>query len=492
MDKKDILKHKLAEIEGKKQTNFSMEAEKEPTNEELVLKPSINLPEDDVKYKRKDIESGYITDKNEIGFYKSIQAYDIIDNKLLGDFNAVGSYVLSKEIIEELENLPKVYTSAYGKSIFCESVKEFPNYGHIQFSVKMISGVPKVGFTTAILELLEPIERINGYIENTNTATISTDVVKEDPTNSLVFEQYKIAQTIDGTAAEIENESGFTNILARHEYISQLQQVWKNRGFILEKELYEARIRELTKHRSARGILEEFNKQVFAIQGIFLNSKDINFYKHLNQLLNGILENQKDEILSDSDLMAKISEMQSKYSNNLLSMLNSTRLLYLSQTQMPYAFQIVAGQQTVESSRSDKPYNLNNPSVNVANESAKKPEIKGKEANDNDALFKSFFNDLKPIKDNNHNFNDYDFSTNTFKNQEQKFVSNFGNTVQKQNKTEEIAKQQGNNQESESDDINNNIKEFMRHHEENLLDNNAINAETPAGKSVIEEEFTQH
>ena len=124
-----------------------------------------------LKYRRQDVEGGYIYDKQDIDYFRTTQRNDVIDNSLLGDFNMVGSYVINNNLITELIKMKKIFTDSYSKAIFCESLKKFDGESY-KFRLNIISNSPSKGKVTASLELLEEISRTNGYYKNTNSVMI--------------------------------------------------------------------------------------------------------------------------------------------------------------------------------------------------------------------------------------------------------------------------------------------------------------------------------
>ena len=133
------------------------------------------------KYVRPDVQGGFLYNKDEIDYYKQAQQVDVIDNLMLGDFNKKGAYVMDKGIIDELVKLTKIYQYSFGSTTFCQSAIDVGGYGYIDFAIKMRSNKAE-GTVSASLQVLETIDRANGYYQNTNSATIALHTFFQEPT----------------------------------------------------------------------------------------------------------------------------------------------------------------------------------------------------------------------------------------------------------------------------------------------------------------------
>ena len=75
------------------------------------------------------------------------------------------SYFLSKPVIEELLKLTKVKKSSFGNSIFC--IGTLIGYGEIVFELSFNTKTNDGKNAKAILYVLEGVDKINGYLQNT-------------------------------------------------------------------------------------------------------------------------------------------------------------------------------------------------------------------------------------------------------------------------------------------------------------------------------------
>lgn len=269
------------------------------------------------KYRRPDIEGGYIYDKNDIEYYKATQRNDVIDNGLLGDYNMVGAYVVNNAIVEELLKIKKVYTDSFGKSIFCESLKLFDGKP-IKFRLNINSGVPTHTKVTASLELMEDIKRVNGFYTNTNIVLLASKVYddKKD-VNKKIFKDFNISQiNRDESGAKVENNFDVRNILLRLDTLKDLKESAVPVNARLEKMLFEKRMKVLLSSPKCAPLIEEFNRQIFHCRDKFLIKSDKNYYRYINQVLDTVLEMRGFE-LTDKDIWKQLKEIGMEYSKTL-------------------------------------------------------------------------------------------------------------------------------------------------------------------------------
>lgn len=290
------------------------------------------MEESTVKYRRQDTEGGFLFNKSDIDYYKATQRNDVIDNSLLGDFNMVGTYVVNNAIVEELLKLRKVYTDSYAKSIFCESIKKF-NGESIKFRLNILPNTPTVGKVTASLELLEEIIRTNGYYKNTNSVLLESKIFTDikDISKKILLAFNIIDNKDDDSGAKRENDYEFQNIIRRKASLLDLRKRGTSINAKSEKELFQKRIALFKTNNKCSAILEEFNRQVFHIKDRFLDPNNQQYYRHLNQILDGVFDMYCYIIVDDKKLMAsyrKINNMYVERQNKADLVLSSEQIRY--------------------------------------------------------------------------------------------------------------------------------------------------------------------
>ena len=284
--------------------------------EEKILVPTQNELEGEnvvVKYLRPDVEGGFLYGLDEVKYFQAVQVSDIVDNCMLGNFNGKGEYIVSPLIIDEIIKLKKVYVSAFDKSIYCETLKEFKGYGNINLRLTIKQNTPKSGTTTAVLELLETVNKVNGYYQNTNHIALLGAQFKGKDDTDKILKFFNIINPADGgdDGALKENDIDVTNIMNRIAYLDLLRQGHRKFMAKYQKDLYSKRINILSKSKIGTEILEDFNKEFFHINNKYTDKNNPEFYKHLNQLLDSIIERNIDFIKEDEKTYEALNKIQS-------------------------------------------------------------------------------------------------------------------------------------------------------------------------------------
>ena len=276
------------------------------------------------RYARADVQGGFIYNKSEIDYFRQTQAVDVMSNLMLGDFNKKGNYVINQGIIDQLVKVKKVYQYSFGSTTFCQSVNDIGGFGKIDFAIKIRNA--QNGVATATLQLLETIDRANGYYQNTNTASIAVYQAKDS--NSFIVDMLKyfnvVSKKDEGFLKKDKNEEDVDLIIARKQYEDLLKKGSAERLDALNKNLYEKRIKALGKSVVGKKILAELNGEMYKINGWFLKEGMPGYYRYLNQILDGLIERRSAEVLQDVALTAtlrKLSETaaieMSKFNNIL-------------------------------------------------------------------------------------------------------------------------------------------------------------------------------
>lgn len=273
------------------------------------------------RYIRKDIEGGYIYNKSEINYFRQVQRIDVANNLMLGDYNQNGAYTLNSDLIDQLVGLTKVYQYSFGTNMFCQSLDDMDKYGKIDFAIKIVKDTPKKGETTAILELLEPIDKANGYYTNTNTAQISVYTAPE--TSSFVVDVLKAFNVISkkDTGLVAKKREDYDLIILRKQYEEMRKNLLEEKVEEIYKTNFNKKLKLLAKSPVGKKILDEFNKQSYKINGWFVKEGMKGYHKTMDELLQSIIEKNKSEVLQDVKLMASLNKCESDCSKLLFETL---------------------------------------------------------------------------------------------------------------------------------------------------------------------------
>ena len=267
------------------------------------------------RYYRADTNGGYLYNKSEIDYFKQTQSIDVMANLMLGDFNSKGSYVLTKGIINQLVKMKKIYQYSFGTTTFCQSASDVNGYGKIDFAVKMRNNAQN-GTVSATLQVLETIDRANGYYQNTNTASIAVYTAPES--NTYIVDMLKyfniVSKKDEGFLKKDKEDEEIDLIIARKNFMEQLK---KSALPIIDeqnKQLYDKRLKLLVKSTIGKKILEEFNKESYKINGWFVKEGMPGYYRYLNQILDGLIELHSAEVLQDVALKAAWNKANENFS----------------------------------------------------------------------------------------------------------------------------------------------------------------------------------
>lgn len=246
-----------------------------------------DLTKENSRYLRKDIDGGILTEKYEIDQYKLQEYVDVVDNLMLGNYNEFGDYEIQKEIISELLNCKKVVTDNYENILFVESVSRINVFGRLNFAIKVIDA-EQVGFKTAILELLEPIYKAKGFIENTQATVLKrVNLPFNDAFKDEVYKQFNIVlRSGDGAEIELENDEDFNETIDRKIRLLYIKKHLENQNDFMI--CYNNNIQELEKTVEGKKVLEEFKKEE-KIAEKYLKVEP-NDYKSKNELLTKNIE----------------------------------------------------------------------------------------------------------------------------------------------------------------------------------------------------------
>jgi len=259
------------------------------------------------EYLRKDIEGGFLTQESDINYFKRTQFIEVMDNKLLGDFNEQGKYVTSAEIIRELIKLKKIKTYSYGNTVFCQSASNVGGFGRIEFAIKLLTNVDEAK-CVAHLELLENISKANGYFSNTNSVLIATFTSNKYATFAKdCFEAFGVYDTSDG--GKIEDDFEPESIIARKRYLQWLKSQLDSLLINSEKDLLDRRLKALRKSNVGEDIYKEFLEELKKLKGVYIKEQSQSYFRYANDVLDRLIQLRSNEISKDSKLLEELNKI---------------------------------------------------------------------------------------------------------------------------------------------------------------------------------------
>ncbi len=258
------------------------------------------------KFIKLDTHDNFVTEKA-----------DVIQNKLLGDYNAKGKYVINKKIVNELVELKKVKLESYNNSIFVNAKTQSGRVIDFQIDLKKNSNS---NLATGVLSTLEPVEKQGGRLTN----IIKTPIAKY--TNELVpdfidrtLKTFNVVINDEGDAKEFkEDETQDAYLLKRNMLLKALDKLTVESYNVIYEDYFTQRINLLKKTNNAytKKVLAIFNDEFSKVSEYFLvdkKSKKVTNYKAMNELL--------DKAFEDLTGLENYSEQEKQYREKILPVL---------------------------------------------------------------------------------------------------------------------------------------------------------------------------
>lgn len=276
-----------------------------------------DLEKNTTKYYRKDIDGGILSEKEEIDRFRQEQYIDVVDNLLLGNYDESGHYVIQEEIVKELIACRKVIEDRYENLLFLKTEAIVNAFSNLHFVVRVTES-DKADFNKVTLELLEPIYKAKGFIENTQATVLKKLVLENNAMfQETVYKEFNIIINNDNSGAKRESIDYIEGNIKRDtdkdfkETIDRKVQLLYVKEKTQDNKEYETyhkiNMEELNKIPEGKKVIENYNKDL-AIAKKYLNIKD-NDFKSRSELLLKNIEN----------LLPKIPEPVSKNFTNLNS-----------------------------------------------------------------------------------------------------------------------------------------------------------------------------
>lgn len=236
----------------------------------------------EIRYKKIDSESGYLTDEVEIGNFKIYQRRDIVENLMLGDYNENGDYVLNTNVLKGLVGVRKQKNGDYSQVMFLESIESFGEKGKLRFSISIGNVKEQEGYKIAVLKLLEPVKKIGGYIENTNSFIVASYKDKGDENfNAKVDKVFHIVDPHSDMGKE--DDEVVNSIIQRLKFLNRYKSVYMQEADTQEQAYYYARL-EILKDPRFEEVLIEYKKHLTKAS-MFIDPTAKDYYAKLNELL---------------------------------------------------------------------------------------------------------------------------------------------------------------------------------------------------------------
>ncbi len=233
------------------------------------------------KYKQVETFDEYTTEK-----------LDVVKNKLFGDYNAKGVYVINKKVSAELLNMKKVKRDSYNNEVFCSATT---NSGeNVDFGVTFKKNTESQ-LAVAELYVMESIPKQGGRMMNVKKTTIGKFSDKLTPDFvDRALKQFNIelnAEDLGQEVKEIDDEY----IVKRNMLLGYLDKMSQDSFDIIYEDYFTQRVNMLKSvdNNYTRKVLGIFNEEFDKISDYFLldkKTKKVLNYKAMNELLDKAFE----------------------------------------------------------------------------------------------------------------------------------------------------------------------------------------------------------
>ena len=265
------------------------------------------------KYNCPDTEKGFTTNKAEINFLKAENKLDEFNNLLLGSFSESGEYFVDTDIVRELVALRKIELGHDGALVFADSKAKFGIAGKFHFSLQF----EKQGEQgIAYLNLMECVERANGYILNTNTYRLAKYTAPLDEGFKAkarrkfnMVTQLEDDEDTDGGQKRIVPTK---NIDYRLGFLTLAQRLLEKRQEEIEQEFLMERLAALGAGKNGKLILDAYNAERTKVEKFFLQNKK-NKYRSLNEILTRVIDvKQHEGVKLEPDVQQKLEDASNR------------------------------------------------------------------------------------------------------------------------------------------------------------------------------------
>ncbi len=233
------------------------------------------------KFKRAFTQDEYTTEK-----------IDVIQNRLLGDYNANGIYVINKKIVNELLEMQKTKRESYNNEIFCTSETNSGRIIDFEIEFKKNS---TTNLAVAELSVLEGVQKQGGRMMNVIKTPISKFTSEITP--DFVDRALKRYNVFYDSSDEGQNKKEVDDeyIVKRNMLLNYLNQMSAESINIIYEDYFTQRINLLKQTNNAytKKILAIFNEEFDKISEYFVldkKSKKVTNYKAMNEILDKAFE----------------------------------------------------------------------------------------------------------------------------------------------------------------------------------------------------------
>ncbi len=237
------------------------------------------------KFKRAETFDEFTTEK-----------YDVVVNKLLGDYNANGIYVINKKVAAELLEVKKSKKDSYNNEIFCTAKTTSGKIVDFDISFKKNSASK---MAVAELYVLEGVPKQGGRMVNVLKTPIAKFTQELTPNFvDLALAKFNVVVNASDEGQELK-ETDDTYIVKRNTLLGYLDKMTADSYNIVYEDFFTQRINLLKSMNNAysKKVLAIFNEEFNKMSDYFLvdkKNRKVTNYKAMNELLDKAFEDLAD------------------------------------------------------------------------------------------------------------------------------------------------------------------------------------------------------
>ena len=224
------------------------------------------------------------------------EKYDVIVNKLLGDYNANGVYSINKKVAAELLELKKTKKDSYNNEIFCTAKTTSGKIVDFDISFKKNSASQ---MAVAELYVLEGVPKQGGRMMNVLKTPIAKFTQELSPNFvDLALAKFNVVINASDEGQEMK-EIDDTYIVKRNTLLGYLDKLTNDSYNIVYEDFFTQRINLLKSMNNAysKKVLAIFNEEFNKMSEFFLidkKNRKVTNYKAMNELLDKAFEDLAD------------------------------------------------------------------------------------------------------------------------------------------------------------------------------------------------------
>ena len=224
------------------------------------------------------------------------EKYDVIVNKLLGDYNANGVYSINKKVAAELLEVKKTKKDSYNNEIFCTAKTTSGKIVDFDISFKKNSASQ---MAVAELYVLEGVPKQGGRMMNVLKTPIAKFTQELSPNFvDMALAKFNVVINASDEGQEMK-EVDDTYIVKRNTLLGYLDKMTNDSYNIVYEDFFTQRINLLKSMNNAysKKVLAIFNEEFNKMSEYFLidkKNRKVTNYKAMNELLDKAFEDLAD------------------------------------------------------------------------------------------------------------------------------------------------------------------------------------------------------